>query len=198
MSKQNKITRIEVELRSIFDKKKYEQLKFFLDKNAEYLGEDNKDVCFFILKDKFVKSVKNISKGDAKIVLKNNSITKGESDFEEIEIPISQSNFNKSVRLFEALPFDQIEWSYQKRHNYVYKGVELALKWTQSWGYHLELEIVTNSRAKVEDAKKKIERVAKELDVHIMTKKELMDFSKKADELYKKGKFKNKQKDENL
>ena len=183
----NNDKQIEIELRSVFDRKKYNELKEFLGKNAEDLGEDDKDVFFFLLPDKITKATHNISKKTAKIVIKLNRIGRGTSDFEEIEIPINPSDFDKAVKLFSALPFDQIQNSYQKRHNYLLDGVEIALKWTESWGYHMELEIVVDDVAKREDAENKIRKVAEKLGVQIMSEEELKDFTKKIDENYKKG-----------
>ena len=183
----NNDKQIEIELRSVFDRKKHNELKEFLGKNAEDLGEDDKDVFFFLLPDKITKATHNISKKTAKIVIKLNRIGRGTSDFEEIEIPINPSDFDKAVKLFSALPFDQIQNSYQKRHNYLLDGVEIALKWTESWGYHMELEIVVDDVAKREEAENKIRKVAEKLGVQIMSEEELKDFTKKIDENYKKG-----------
>lgn len=183
----NNDKQIEIELRSVFDRKKYNELKEFLGKNAEDLGEDDKDVFFFLLPDKITKATHNVSKKTAKIVIKLNRIGRGTSDFEEIEIPINPSDFDKAVKLFSALPFDQIQNSYQKRHNYLLNGVEIALKWTESWGYHMELEIVVDDVAKREEAENKIRKVAEKLGVQIMSEEELKDFTKKIDENYKKG-----------
>ncbi len=183
----NNDKQIEIELRSVFDEKKHNELKEFLGKNAEDLGEDDKDVFFFLLPDKITKATHNVSKKTAKIVIKLNRIGRGTSDFEEIEIPINPSDFDKAVKLFSALPFDQIQNSYQKRHNYLLDGVEIALKWTESWGYHMELEIVVDDVAKREEAENKIRKVAEKLGVQIMSEEELKDFTKKIDENYKKG-----------
>lgn len=183
----NNDKQIEIELRSVFDEKKHNELKEFLGKNAEDLGEDDKDVFFFLLPDKITKATHNVSKKTAKIVIKLNRIGRGTSDFEEIEIPINPSDFDKAVKLFSALPFDQIQNSYQKRHNYLLNGVEIALKWTESWGYHMELEIVVDDVAKREEAENKIRKVAEKLGVQIMSEEELKDFTKKIDENYKKG-----------
>jgi len=183
----NNDKQIEIELRSVFGEKKHDELKEFLDKNAEDLGEDDKDVYFFLLPDKITKVTHNVSKKTAKIVIKLNRIGRGTSDFEEIEIPINPFDFDKAVKLFSALPFDQIQNSYQKRHNYLLEGVEIALKWTDSWGYHIELEIVVNDKAKREEAENKIRKVAEKLGVQIMSEEELKDFTKKIDENYKKG-----------
>lgn len=181
--------KIEVELRSIFKKNKFDQLKKYLNEKAEYLGPDDKDVCFFILPDKFVKVVNNVSTKTAKIVIKLSSIAKGQNDFEEIEIAIDPQDFEKATKLFRAIPFEQIEWSFQKRHNYRIDDVELALKWTQSWGYHLELEKVVEDKGEVNLAIERLREVARELGVKIMTEKELKDFAKKIDNNYKKGKY---------
>jgi len=183
----NSNKQIEIELRAVFDEKKHGELKDFLDKNAEDLGEDDKDVYFFLLPDKITKAVHNVSKKTSKIAIKLNRIGRGTSDFEEIEIPINPSDFDKAVKLFSALPFNQIQNSYQKRHNYLLDGVEIALKWTDSWGYHMELEIMVDDKAKREDAESKIRKVAEKLGVQIMSEEELKDFTKKIDENYKNG-----------
>ncbi len=183
----NSDKQIEIELRAVFDEKKHNELVDYLSKNAQDLGEDDKDVYFFLLPDKITKATHNVSKKTAKIVIKLNRIGRGTSDFEEIEIPINPSDFNKAVKLFSALPFDQVQNSYQKRHNYLLDGVEIALKWTESWGYHIELEIVVDDVAKREDAEIKIRKVAEKLGVQIMSEEELKDFTKKIDENYKKG-----------
>ena len=178
--------KIEIEFRSIFDENRYLELKEFLDKNAQNLGEDDKDVFFFIMPDKLVKVVNNISKNNAKLVLKLNKIGKG-SDFEEIEIPILQANFNEMVKLFINIGVtNNIMQSFQKRHNYFYKEVELALKYSDIWGYHLELEIVVNDINEKEEAERKIKKIANELGVRLMTDRELIEFTKNAEEKYKK------------
>jgi len=187
MTDNNGNKQIEIELRSIFSKTKHDQIKKYLDKYAKDLGEDDKDVYFFLLPDKITKAVNNVSKKSAKIVIKLNRIGRGSSDFEEIEIPINPSDFDKAVKFFSALRFDQIQNSYQKRHNYLLDGVEIALKWTDSWGYHMEMEIVVDDKSKKDFAEINIRKVAEKLDVRIMTDDELKEFTKKIDENYKKG-----------
>ncbi len=177
--------KIEIEFRARFNSAKYKWLKKFLNAKAKNLGEDDKNVYFFLFPDKLFKVVNNISKKNAKIVLKLNKIGKG-SDFEEIEVPISQEYFEKAVKIFIALKTGDYMRSFQKRHNYFYKGVELALKWSEIWGHHLELEIVISNSSKKDESEKKIFAVAKELGVIIMSNKELKEFTKKAEADYKK------------
>ncbi len=176
---------IEVELRSIFDKKRHEKLKSFFQKHATDLGEDDKDVYFFILPDKLFKVVNNISKKTAKLVLKLNKIGKGH-DFEEIEISINPKEIDKAVKLFSGLGYTEIQHSFQKRHNYIYKDVELALKYSKVWGYHLELELLVDSKDKIRNAESKLRTIALELGVDVMTNEELAIFTKRKDEELRK------------
>lgn len=183
------IPKIEIEFRSIFNEAKYKKIQEFLNKNARDLGEDNQNVFFFLLPDKIVKVTNNLSKKIAKIVIKFNRLGRGSSNFEEIEIPINSFDFDKAIKLFSALPFEQIQSTYQKRHNYEYKGVELALKYTKSWGYHMELEVAIKDNSKKKEAEEKIREVAKELGIKIMSEEEITDFAKKIDNQYKQGVF---------
>lgn len=183
----NKNKNIEIEFRSRFDIKKYKELKKFLSLKAKDLGQDDKDVYFFLFPDKLLKAVNNISKKNAKIVLKLTKIGKG-SDFEEIEVPINQSDFEKVTKIFITLHRGDFMYSFQKRQNYLYKGVEVALKWSELWGYHLELELVIHDENKKRLAEKKIFSVAKELGVKIMSDQELRSFTQRAEADYKKKK----------
>lgn len=105
--------------------------------------------------DKLLKVVNNISKNNAKLVLKLNKIGKG-SNFEEIEIPIERKYINDFVKVLTTIGFtDNIMHSFQKRKNYVYKGVEVALKYSEVWGHHLELEIMIADIKEKEQAEKR-------------------------------------------
>ncbi len=176
---------IEIEYRSMVDKKKNDELLKFLSAHAEKdLGEDDKTTYFFILPDKLLKVVNNLSKRSAKLVLKLNKIGHG-SNFEEIEIPISQSDVENSAKMFELLGFTDVQKSFQKRHNFIYSGVEFAIKYSEEWGYHVELEIVVNSLDQKPAAEKKIAAIAKELNLKLMTDEELKKFTKEIDDKYR-------------
>lgn len=185
-----KLRKIEIEYRALLTKKKYEKLQQFLNTNAKKLGQDDKDVYFFILPDKLLKIANNISKKTAEIVIKLNKIGRG-TDFEEIEIPISQKNINDAVKIFDLLNItDNIMHSFQKRCNYLYKDVEVALKYSDIWKYHIELEIVINKKSKRQSviAENKIKNIANELNIKLMSDKEPAEFTKKAEENYRKSK----------
>lgn len=177
---------IEIEMRAIFDEKKFNSLKTFLDKNAKYLGPDDKNVHFYIFPDKLFKITDNISKKNAKLTLKLSKIGQG-SDFEEIEFPIKRMDIEKAIKMFDSLKMtDNIIRSFQSRHNYLFNGVELALKFSLNWKHHLEFEVMIDDISKKEEAEKKIYEVAKKLGVKIMTEEELKKFVKKIEDEKKK------------
>ena len=68
---------IEIEFRAVITKKKYNWLGSFLARKGKDLGEDDKNVFFFIMPDKLLKVVDEKSKKKAKVVLKMNKIGKG-------------------------------------------------------------------------------------------------------------------------
>lgn len=72
---------------------------------------------------------------------------------------------------------DQVISGTQKRTNYEYQGVEIALKWSEDWGYHVEFEIMINDLSEKEAADALIREVAKTLSVPLMTEEEVAAFS---------------------
>lgn len=179
---------IEVELRSLIDEKKFFELKEFLSKNGEDLGEDNKDTHFFLFPDKLLKVTDNITKNNSKITLKLQKIGLG-SHFEEIEVYFSPEDTKKIIRIFEIIGFKDHQYSYQSRHNYIYKDIEFALKYTASWGFHCEMEIMVDSTDKVAEATKNITLVASGLGMDIMTDNELKEFTAKIDGGWMRGEY---------
>lgn len=179
---------IEVELRSLLDEQQYYKLERFLIEHSQDLGEDNKDTHFFIFCDKLLKVTDNITKDNAKITLKLQKIGLG-SDFEELEIYFPRKDANKAVRIFNLLGFNNYMYAYQHRHNYRYKNVEFALKYTKSWGFHCEMEIVVDSEQDVPQAMKTIKAVAAELGLSIMTDDELKEFTTKLEAGWERGQY---------
>ena len=166
---------IEVEFRSLVTEGKLRQLRDFLIAKAEDFGEDNKDTYFFILPNKLLKIVNNTSKNQAKVVLKLTALGEGNS-FEEVETEISQKSIEDWLKIFKLLGFGKIVHAGQKRHNYLYKGVEISLKHSIDWGYHVELEIVVADKSETKEAEQKIQLVAKELELTLMTNEEVGAF----------------------
>ena len=165
------MAKIEIEYRSILSEEDYNRVMNFLLENGEDLGEDDKDSSFYILDKKLLKVVKNISKNSAKISLKLQEVGDGSGQEEfEYDIPIESVETAKEV--FKHLGFKERIDSYQKRHNFIYKGIEFAVKYSKDWSYHIEMEILTDSEDERAEAERKIEDVAKELGIKLMTDEE--------------------------
>lgn len=167
---------IEIEFRSRFDKNKYDEVFEFLRKNAVDLGADDKRVWFFVMPEKLLKVTHNISKASAKITLKLTKIGFGTS-FEEIEFPIEQNDVEKAIKVFTEIGHEYLVEPSILRHDFSYQGVEIALKYSKTWGYHLELEILVESKGQEKDAEEKIKAVAAELGIKLMSEEELRVFT---------------------
>ena len=169
---------IEIEHRARFSKDKHQKLFSYLQEHATDLGQDDKNVYFFTLPDKLIKVTNNTSNNSAKITSTLDVSGEG-SDFEEIEFQIDPNDTETAVDFFKSLGFVDVHSSFQTRRNFMFKEVEIALKHSDMWGYHAEFEIVVDDRSKKEGADEKIRSVANELDVSLMTEKELKAFVKR-------------------
>ena len=174
---------IEIEFRAQFSKKKYGELSRFLVKHARNLGVNDQRIWFFVLPDKLLKVTHNITSQSGKITLKLTKIGKG-NHFEEIEFFISEDAILPAIKIFAKLGYRYLFEPKILRHNFSYKGVELALKYSKTWGYHLELEVLIGSLKEKAGAEEKIQRVADELGVKIMSEKELLNFSQHTEKTY--------------
>jgi adenylate cyclase class IV len=172
---------LEIEKRGFLTEEKYNELLIFLDKNGESLGIDDKEVVYYIYPDKLLKVVNNISKQNAKVSLKMSKI--GESStFPETEIFFDQKDFEKMKYILDTVAKpEKVMSGIQKRINFEYKGCELAIKWSEAWGFHFEIEKMVNGHNEVEKAEKELHNVADELGIKILTDKELKEFTKKAE-----------------
>ncbi len=165
------MAKIEIEYRSIFSEEDYNRVMDFLMKNGEDLGEDDKDSSFYILDKKLLKVVENVSKNNAKVSLKLQEVGDGTGK-EEFEYIIPTESVKTAKDVFQNLGFTERIDSYQKRHNFIYKGIEFAVKYSKDWSYHMEMEILIDGEDERVDAEKKIQQVAEELGIKLMSDEE--------------------------
>jgi adenylate cyclase class IV len=166
------MTTIEIEHRSLITEQDFLRLREFLNSNAENLGNDNKDTFFYVWSDKVIKVVENKETGKAKMVLKPGRLHK-QSHFHESELTILAAEVEQAKIFCESLEPEKIMRAYQFRTNYKFKGVELALKYTQSFGFHMELEVMVDDLSKKPEAEQQIENVARELDIKLLNDEDL-------------------------
>lgn len=171
----------EIEFRSRLNKDRFYSLKKYLNENAENLGDDDKDCYYYIFSDKLLKVVNNISKNTAKLSLKLNRIGNG-AVFPEIEFDFFPKDFEKVKKLVDSLDLPaKVMHGPQKRTNYLYKRCEIALKYSDAWGYHLEIEQTVAFENDQKRAEGEIRNVAEELGIHLMSEEELKKFTKEAE-----------------
>ncbi len=167
----------EIEHRAVLTEEAHKELAERLAHEAAVLGTDDKEVSYYIFPDKLLKVVRNISKGTAKLSLKLNVLGAG-SSFQEFEVPFPEESFEtmRDICANISTP-DQVIRGTQKRTNYEYKGVEIALKWSEDWGYHAEFEIMISDPLEKEAADARIREIAEALSVPLMTEEEVAAFS---------------------
>lgn len=88
----------EIEKRGLLGEKEYNELRSRLKNEAEFLGEDNKYVEYWIYSDKLLKLIRNDSKNNSVLSLKLNAIGKG-STYEEHELKFPHEDFNKLEKI---------------------------------------------------------------------------------------------------
>jgi adenylate cyclase class IV len=171
---------IEVEFRALLDKEHHDQLMALLLKNAEDLGADDKEITYFLFPDKLLKVVNGISNASAKISLKLKRFGQG-PDAEEHEVEINPAEVPKAISLLDAFGFKNHSSDFNKRHNFRYKGVEIALKYSDEveWGHHLEMEILIDDPLAKSPAEAKIKSLADELGVKLMSESDLVALEQK-------------------
>lgn len=167
----------EIEHRAVLTEDAYKQLAERLTNEATLLGADDKEISYYIFPDKLLKVVRNISKDTAKLSLKLTALGAG-SSFKEFEVPFPEDSFETMKSICESISTpDQVISGTQKRTNYEFQGVEIALKWSEDWGYHAEFEIMISDSSEKEAADVRIHEVAKTLSVPLMTEEEVAAFS---------------------
>lgn len=167
----------EIEHRAVLTEAAYKELSEKLTREAKLLGSDDKAVSYYIFPDKLLKVVRNISKGTAKISLKLTALGTG-SSFQEFEVPFPEESFETMKNICESISApDQVISGTQKRTNYEFQGVEIALKWSEDWGYHAEFEIMVSDLSEKESADARIREAATTLSVPLMTEEEVAAFS---------------------
>ncbi|KWX02564.1 Uncharacterized protein LI90_3607 [Carbonactinospora thermoautotrophica] len=174
---------VEIEMRARFDQATHGRLVEYLTAHGEDLGADDRDIYFYVLPEMLLKVVKGITAGTGKISLKTNRIGQGTA-FPEIEIPIALDDVEKAVQIFNALGFEEtMHRAFNQRRNFRYRDVEIAVKWSEAWGHHAEFEVLVESEAtEAAAATERIQRVADELGVRLMTEQELKEFTRAFEE----------------
>lgn len=167
---------IEVELRGLLTQDQNHKLLSYLQNNGTGFEQDNKHTTFFHYPDGILKLVENTSKKQFKLSLKTgNEYNNLGMDETEIYIP-SIGDYRTASSLLKSLGFTIKGTVVQQRINVTYKDVQFSLKFTESWGYHFEAEMLVQKRSSAIGARQHIINVCNELNIKYMEEEELQAF----------------------
>ena len=164
---------IEVEKKAIVEEADLERVKnILLDMGAEDLGENNTESYFYLHDDYQLKVQIRLSKGDAKIAWKSGGFN-GAASREEIELPFPvESGESAHLLMDRLLPDAKKVRTTQQRHDLKLGDIEIALKWSDQWKFHIELDTNVDSSVDTPAALEQLEELAQKLDIHLMTEAE--------------------------
>jgi hypothetical protein len=150
-------------------------IKASLDAIAVSKEIDNKSSYFFVLSDINLSIASSV--GRTVIKYKGGQLGLG-NGFEELEVPIPQTSLQDSIQLFSTLLGIKPQFSEQFRINYdLGNNIEMALKYTQTWGFHLEIEKLYQHTANLDEEKQKakheLDEIAKKLDISFINDKDM-------------------------
>ena len=170
---------IEIEERARFDAATYERVKKQLEALAEEIHADDKEVVYYIYPDKLLKAVHNISEGTCKLSYKSKKVGGGTTVKEE-ELILPGKHFAGLIIFCDSAYQDATKRinSPQKRTNYKIGDLEVALKYTNDYGHHLEIDALVANEAAEASAHQKILALSKSLDIKLMTQQDLLDLQK--------------------
>lgn len=170
----------EIEVRGLLNKEQYDKLVSFLDNNAERKEKDNKITDFFEIPNSTLKVANCTDKQNAKIAFKLGDIASSIAQ-EEFEFPIEIAQTDNMVKLFTKLlahlGHPIIYHVEQKRVNYWIEDYEFAVKWTESFGYHYEAEVIVSDKSEINKTREKLEEYVKSLDLPVMNEKEFIELA---------------------
>ena len=171
----------EYEERAFLSEEQFLKIKEKLDEFCVQKEIDNKHSFFFVLPDINV-SVASSSK-ETKVKYKGGQLGKG-NGFEEIEYNIERDSLLEAIKLFTKLLGLPPQESFQFRINYsLDDDIEIALKYTEMWGFHLEAERVyvasseSEKTLKQAESKDKLDHLASALGFRYITDQEMAVFT---------------------
>jgi adenylate cyclase class IV len=177
---------IEVEKLAVLpDEAAYEAfIKSLINCGAKDLGQNDTENIFYLGDGYQLKVAKLLSKNKGKFALKPREF--GDISSEEIEVHFSLDDADAAERMMDVLLASKKKLpTAQIRHDYLLDDVEIAAKYSDDWGYHVEFEQMVDTEGEIEMALKAIDNLAVKLGIQTMTKEEAGDHIRR--ELTRKG-----------
>ena len=164
----------EIEIRGLLKKGQYLNLIKKLD-DLGYTHEKDNKLSYFFKREKGIFKLNNeISKNQARISLKLGDEIKG--SLEEYEVIIDRRYFKNLLTIFQKLGFTKFNIVNQIRDNFYLKDldVELALKYSNSFQYHFEIEYLGKKIKSESKIKEYLKKVCAKLEIIPMEEIEIL------------------------
>jgi predicted adenylyl cyclase CyaB len=126
---------IEVGVRSLISKEKYDELLKFFSKVAKPLGEDYQET-HYLDREGTLRIQRN--NNFSKIWLKKGKLH--DEQREEMEVRFDRNDFEKLENLLLSLGYKVCAKWFRKRNSFDWNGVNVMVDYTKGYGYILELE----------------------------------------------------------
>lgn len=184
----------EYEERAFLDEADFLRIKNKLDAESLKATIDNKISYFYVLPDKNI----SIATSPLKTVIKykDGQLINGDNGFEEREFEINPENLTEALNFFTAMFNLEPEKSEQFRINYILpNSIEVALKYTQTWGFHLEVEKLYsinddfNIETEKTQAKNEVDNVGMLLNIKYISDEEIKQFASDSKAVKLKGPY---------
>lgn len=178
--KEDKMKTYEYEERAFIDESEFLPIKAKLEKIARKVTLDNKISYFYIFPDKNISIAASAEKTVVKYKAGKIGIGNG---FEEHEFAIQPDHLSAALKFFssvfqrESFPSEQFRINYE-----LPDSIEVALKYTNAWGFHLEVEKVyfaeedEDISAKKDQARDDVDAVSKKLGIEHISDAEMKVF----------------------
>lgn len=169
---------IEVEKRGLLEQKVYlelpEKLRLLGAKNY---GENNTSTVFYLLDRAQLKLQVLSSKRQAKIAWKSGGFD-GSAHRREIEVNIDYDSYESATDLLEVLVPSSTKKvpTEQKRQDFELDDLSIALKYSDHWGYHIEIDKNVTDELGVDDALEQINTLANKLGIKLFSEEEEAKF----------------------
>lgn len=162
---------IEVEKKALLSEEAYQQLpEQILALGGQDAGNQDTDSIFYVTDGAQVKLQATPASGKAKLAWKSGDYDDGAAARREIEVQLAPSEFEAAEQFIDALltGVKKVPTT-QKRHNYELDGVAIAVKYSEHWGYHVELDQEVPTEEGVVIAEERIQQVADKLNMTLLT-----------------------------
>jgi predicted adenylyl cyclase CyaB len=167
---------IEVEVRAIIGREKYEELLKFFSKNAKPLKDDYQETYYFDL-DSNLRIQRN--SGSSKLWHKSGNVH--DEMMEEIEIEAKRGDFEKLEKFLNKLGHAvKVKW-FRKRKQFYWGGIVVSLDYTRGYAHIIEMEMVSDEKSGERNLEL-LKRRFRELKIPITPKEE---FKKRYDNYVK-------------